>query len=692
MIELSLILLQVLSGWYYVQRENLNFTEGFSCFVSVSTEFSPNSTNLLKTFTRSLWGSGVHQRDRDALTPGSFINLLWTTLGFSSYVHMYIYVHNWEHHLLVILLTFSHVFLSCFSTVSSFRSRSYSRSPFSRSYSRSRSRSRSRSYSYSPSRSRSRSRSYDRSYPRSPYSRRNGRSYGRSRTRTRSRSRSYGYRRSTSPRSPLAYRGGGWEGGEGAGPYRSRSRSRSPGGFRSHTPDGRKPPPRELGPYELKGLSPGSQDRWERERYRQWEKEYADWYNKYYKDFENQHPSLYPRGRGSRDRDRERERSSPLSRNYSPEGRGRRGRDDRGAPHHPPSSSSSGAKSSTKVVKSKKVKKRKPGDELEPSQQSLDRGDATPVRDEPMDEVPSPVKTPPVSSKPQAGDPTKSPASKSTAAAAKPSAKSASKSQSDKSKKERNQKVKAKVKTECVKSKSDKIKKKNGDGAINKKDSFSSSASKPAKPLKVKSEDASKSTNPKKEKSKSSSTRPGLLKTPPLSSQNPPLHHPSIHDGLQPSHDPRGRRDTPQGGGLLPLPTQHGHALLPPPLDSRRRMGEDSRSLLGSPPGKLRRTDNLGGELMPHPHMSHQPLLSRLPHFERPGLLPLPGSREMGRGDMDRGPIRPLIDLQVGFLLLSCWTFLTLLVEYVTMWSSFKVRIVSIAQLNVFVTLFFCLV
>lgn len=294
------------------------------------------------------------------------------------------------------------------------------------------------------------------------------------------------------------------------------------------------------------------------------------------------------------------------------------------------------------------MKKKKPGEELESSQQSIDRGDATPVRDEPMDEVPSPVKTPPVSSKPQAGDATKSPASKSTSAATKPSAKSASKPQSDRSRKEKN--PKAKARTECVKSKSDKMKKKNGDGGINKKDSLSSSASKPPKTTKGKSEDAAKSTNPKKEKSKSSSTRPGLLKTPPLSSQNPPLHHPSVHDGLQPGHDPRGRRDLPQGGGLLPLPTQHGHALAPP-LDSRRRMGEDSRSLLGSPPGKLRRTDNLGGELMPHPHMCHQPLLSRLPHFERPGLLPLPGSREMGR-DVDRGAIRPLIDLQVGLLLL----------------------------------------
>lgn len=291
------------------------------------------------------------------------------------------------------------------------------------------------------------------------------------------------------------------------------------------------------------------------------------------------------------------------------------------------------------------MKKKKPGEEQESSQQSIDRGDATPVRDEPMDEVPSPVKTPPVSSRPQAGDTAKSPASKSSAAT-KTSAKSTSKPQSDKNRKEKNQKVKAKVKTESVKSKSDKIKKKNGDGVINKKDSLSSTASKPMKPLKVKQEDATKSTNPKKEKSKSSTARPPLLKTP-LSSQNPLLHHPSVLDGLQPSHDIRGRRDLPQAGGLLPTPNQHGHELASP-LDSRRRMGEDSRSLLGSPPGKLRRTDNLGGDLMSHPHMSHQPLLNRLPHFERPGLLPIPGSREMGRGDVDRGPIRPLIDLQVG--------------------------------------------
>lgn len=403
----------------------------------------------------------------------------------------------------------------------------------------------------------------------------------------------------------------------------------------------------------MKGLSPGSHDRWERERYRQWEKEYADWYNKYYKDFENQHPSLYHRGRGSRERDRERERDrmSPLSRDYSPQGRGRRGREERGAPpHHPPSSSSSGTKTSTKVLKTKRIKKKKPGEEPEPPQQSADRGDATPVRDEPMDEVPSPIKTPPVSSKPQVGAmATKAPPSKSTTALSKPSVKLASKSQSDKTKKEKSQKVKAKVKTEGGKVKSDKVKKNTGEGAVTKnKDSSSSSVTKPLKP-KVKPEDAPNATTPKKEKSKSSAVRPALPKTPPVSSQNVPLHHPSVHDGPQPSQDIRGRRDGPQSSGLHSFPHQHGLPLLPLP----RRMGDESRSLLGHPPGKLRRMDGLGigGDVMSHSHMSHQPLVHRLPHSsDRPGFLPLPGNREMSRGDADRGAIRPLIDLQVGLL------------------------------------------
>lgn len=372
---------------------------------------------------------------------------------------------------------------------------------------------------------------------------------------------------------------------------------------------------------------------------------------------------MHHRARGSRDR--ERDRMSPLSRDYSPQGRGRRGREDRGAPpHHPPSSSSSGTKSSGKVLKTKKVKKKKTGDESEPSHQSMDRGDATPVRDEPMDEVPSLVKTPPLSSKPQAGTATtKAPASKNTAAASvKPSTKSTSKTQSDKTKKEKGQKVKAKVKTESVKVKTDKVKKKTSEGVVTKKkesSSSSSSVTKPLKTIKTKPEDPPNSTTPKKEKSKSSTVRPPLLKTPPMSSQNLPPHHPSLHDGPRPGLDMRGRRDGPPSGGLLPLPHQHGLPLMhqpPSPVDSRRRMGEEGRSLLGPPPGKLRRIDGLGGggDGMSHSHMSHQPLLHRLqPSSDRPGLLPIPGSRDMGRGDGDRGSIRPLMDFQVGLLLMQ---------------------------------------
>ncbi|CAB1441527.1 unnamed protein product [Pleuronectes platessa] len=244
--------------------------------------------------------------------------------------------------------------------------------PFGRSqYTRSGARSRSRSYSCSPSRSRSRSHSHGRSYPRSPYSRHTGRSYRRSRS------------RSHSPlRFPPPFRAGPWEGAEGTASFRSRSRS--PGGFRNRSPGGRKPPPRGRPPYELKGPSPGGHDRWERERYRQWEKEYTDLYNKYCKDYDNQHPSLHHRGRGSRDR--ERDRMSRLPRDYSPQGRGKRGRDERGAPpQHPPSSSSSGTKSSTKVLKTKKVNKKRSREESEPSYHSADSDCGTPLRDEPME-------------------------------------------------------------------------------------------------------------------------------------------------------------------------------------------------------------------------------------------------------------------------------------------------------------------
>ncbi|XP_060939390.1 E3 ubiquitin-protein ligase RBBP6-like, partial [Limanda limanda] len=526
------------------------------------------------------------------------------------------------------------------------RSRSFSRSPFGRSEcTRSRSRFRSRSYSYSPSRSRSRSRSHGRSFQGSPYSSHNERRC------RRSRSRSHSLLRFPSP-----LRAGPWEGAEGQEPFRSRSGS--PGGFWNCSPGGRKPPPREPPPYRFKGPSPGGHDRWERERHRQWEKEYTDWYNKHYKDYDNQQPSLHHRGRGSRDR--KRDRMSPLPRDYSPQGRGRRGREERGAPpHHPPSSSSSGTKSSTKVLKTKKAKKKRPGEEPETSHYSADRGDATPVRDEPMDEITSINKTPPSSSKPASGSGVaKVPTSKSPAAPAKPSNKTVSKTQSDKTRKEKAQKVKPKVKTEAVKTeavkteavkaKNDKVKKKTTEVVvIKKKDSSSSSVAKPVKTIKANPEDNINS-------SKSSSVRPPLLKTPPLSSGILPLPHPSLHDGPRLSHDIQGGRDLPTGSGLLPISHPHGlplHHGPPSPLDGRRRMGDEGRSLLGPPPGKLRRIDGLGGcsDVLSHSHMSHQPPLHRLQlPSDRLGLLPHPENSEMIQGDADGGTIRPLMDLPVG--------------------------------------------
>ncbi|XP_037545647.1 E3 ubiquitin-protein ligase RBBP6 isoform X2 [Nematolebias whitei] len=524
------------------------------------------------------------------------------------------------------------------------RRRSYSRSrSFSRSISRSpysRSRSRSRSYSFSPSRSRSRS--HGRSYPRSSYSRRNGRSFGRSRTRSRSRSRSYGYRRSGSPRSPLSYRAGGWDGAESARPYRSRSRSRSPGGYRSRSPGGRKPPPRELLPYDLKGASPGSHDRWERERYRQMEKEYTDWYNNYYKDYDGKHPVLHHRGRS-----RERDKMSSSSRDYSPQGKGKRGKKERdGAPHHLPSSAASGTKSSSKILKSKKIKKKKAREEPQASQQSLDTGDVTPVRDEPMDEL-SPNKTPPVSSRHSGGTQApKASASKGTAAPAKPTTKLTSKAQLDKTKKEKGLKVKAKLKTEAVKVKSDKLKKKTGEAVLTKKkdSSMSSSVTKSLKTVKTKPDDTSNSTTPKKDKSKSSTMRPALIKPPSASSHNLPPPHP-FHDGPRSSHDIQGRRDFSKGDGHLP-PLNRLLPRPPSPIDSWRRIGEECRPLLGPPPEKLRRLDGLdgGGDAPFYMHL-HQPPLRRLPHPADRPFLSFPGPHELGRGEIDRGAIRPL-DIQ----------------------------------------------
>ncbi|XP_028314743.1 E3 ubiquitin-protein ligase RBBP6-like isoform X1 [Gouania willdenowi] len=542
------------------------------------------------------------------------------------------------------------------------RSRSFSRSPFSRSpYTRSRTRSRSRSYSYSVSRSRSRS--HGRSYPRSPFSRRNGRSYGRSRTRSRSRSRSYAYRRSGSPQSPFPYRGGGWEGSEVAGPYRSRSRSRSPGGYRARSPGGRKPPPRELPPYELKGQSPGSQDRWDRERYRQWEKEYADWYNKYYKDYDNQQSSMHHKGHSSRDK--ERDRMSPLPRNYSVHERARR-RDDRAdrgdktdrraVPPPPPSSSSSTTKSSNKILKTKKLKKRK-ADEPESSQQSMNRGDATPVRDEPMDELPSQNKKSSSASKASGNTAaSKAAPSKSSATAAKTSTKSVSKAQSDKAKKEKSSKGKTKAKVDGLKLKNDKMKKKTGETFNTKKESSSSSAAatKSLKPNKHKSEDAPNSTTPRKEKNSISSARHSRVKTPPLAAHSLPPPHPPLHDGSRTGQDTRVRRDYPQGGGFHSLPpsNQHGLQLVhhpPSPAESRRRMGEESRTSRGLPPGKLRRVDGsvMESEANSHSQAPNHPHFHRVPPSDRPGNPPLPGSRELNRSDPNRIPIEALMNIEV---------------------------------------------
>ncbi|XP_047195746.1 E3 ubiquitin-protein ligase RBBP6-like [Hippoglossus stenolepis] len=172
---------------------------------------------------------------------------------------------------------------------------------------------------------------------------------------------------------------------------------------------------------------------------------------------------------------------------------------------------------------------------------------------------PSINKTPPVSSKPASGSGVaKAPTSKSPAAPAKPSNKTVSKTQSDNTRKEKAQKVKPKVKTEAVKEKNDKVNQKTPEAVvIKKKDSSSSSSSsvaKPVKTIKANPEDNFNSTTPKKEKSKSSTVRPPLLKTPPLSSQTLPLPHPSLPDGPRLSHDIRGRRDLPPGSGLLPMP------------------------------------------------------------------------------------------------------------------------------------------
>ncbi|KAJ3614340.1 hypothetical protein NHX12_017914 [Muraenolepis orangiensis] len=451
------------------------------------------------------------------------------------------------------------------------RSRSFSRSPLSRSPF---SRSRSRSYSYTPSRSRSRSR--NRSYPRSPFSRRYGRSHSRSRSRL------------------------------------------SPGG-------GRKPPPREpppAPPFDGRDPSPGTHERWERDGYRQWERNYRDYY-KYYRDCDGQQPALHDRPRGSRDR--ERDRLSPPPRDYSPHGKSRRGRDaDRGAPSLPqPSSSSSGSKTSGKTSKSKKVKKKKSVDEAEASHQSTDRGDATPVRDEPMDGAPSLTKTPASAKSTPAA---KTVTAKSSSAAGKTPTKSG-KTQSEKSKKDKTSKVKVKVKAESAKVKSEKPKKLVADGALAKKKEASSSAAVPSKPSRA---------------------------------TKAPLPEESITpaDTPRPAHEVHGGRDLLKSAGLRPLPMQHGLQMMAHhpslPMDKRRRPGEERPPFPGLPPGKLRRIGGplpvMGGDRLPPPQIIVPAHLRVPPPMDRPGSLP---TTTAGRGDVGqrdaatRGDIRPLMDLQV---------------------------------------------
>lgn len=217
---------------------------------------------------------------------------------------------------------------------------------------------------------------------------------------------------------------------------------------------------------------------------------------------------------------------------------------------------------------------------------------------------------------------------------------------SDKTKKEKGSNGKTKGKTESVKVKSEgvKVKKKTAEGVMTKKkDSSSSSASKLLKTVK----DASNLTTTKKEKSKIS-VRSTAVKTPPLSSQNP---FPSLHEGSRSDHDLRGRRDPPQS--LLSLPHQHGLPHLPrpsSPIDNRRRMGEECRSLL-RPPGKLRRIDGIegGGDVLSHSHLPHQLGLHRFsaPSDRLSNLPPMQVSRDLVRGDSDRSAIRPLMDIPV---------------------------------------------
>ncbi|XP_028314945.1 E3 ubiquitin-protein ligase RBBP6-like [Gouania willdenowi] len=439
--------------------------------------------------------------------------------------------------------------------------------------------------------------------PRSPFSRRDGRSYEqRSRPRSGSHSRSYAYRRSGFPQSSFANQG----------PYRSRSRPRSHVGYRARSPGGQTPPPRELPPYERKGQSSGSQNRWDRERYRQREKNYAD--STYFNDYDNQQPSKYHTGHSSRDK--ERDRMSSLPRNYSVHESARRRdnrTDRRAAPPPPPSSSSFTTKSSYEIPKTNKGKKRK-----------ADEPESSPVRDEPMDELPSQNKKSSSASKASGSTAaSKAAPSKSSATAAKTSTKCVSKDQTDKAKTEKSSIEKTKTEVDGLKLKSDEMRR---------------------------SEDAPNSTTPRKEKNNSSRARHSPVKAPPQAAHSLRPPHPPLDDG----HHTRIRRDDPQGGGFHSLPpsNQNGLRLVhrpPSPAESRRRMREESWTSRGPPLGKMRRVDGPGMESGANSHSQapRHPHFHRVPPSDRPGNRPLSGSRELNRSDPNRIPTEALMNTEV---------------------------------------------
>ncbi|KAJ0033586.1 hypothetical protein NQD34_000693 [Periophthalmus magnuspinnatus] len=104
------------------------------------------------------------------------------------------------------------------------------------------------------------------------------------------------------------------------------------------------------------------------------------------------------------------------------------------------------------------------------------------------------------------------------------------------------------------------------------------------------------------------------------------------------------RREMPQREGVLPYPIHHRP---PSPMERGRRVVEESHSLLGPPPGKLRRIEGpgLSRELPPHSHVSHQPALQRVVSpSDRP--LSVTVSRESTREERERGH-RPFMDLKI---------------------------------------------